>query len=71
MDRAPVLNRSENYGWSDEVFKSELVENVVNRISGEHFVGSVLLIRQNLCYDNKNSVYRCDLGLFSDPKTNE
>lgn len=42
------------------------VENIVKRIWGQHFVGKVLLTKQNLCYDN--SACKCDLGLFSDPQ---
>jgi len=35
-----------------------------------HFVGKVLLMRQNVCYDDKNSVCKYDMGggLFSDPQ---
>jgi len=58
-----------------DVFKSVRVENVVKKDLGEHFVGKVLLMRQNLCYEYKNRTVRASAmwGYFflTSSKTNE
>ena len=44
-----------NWGSDVDVFKSVHVENFVKRILRENFVGKVLLMRQNLCYDDNKT----------------